>query len=757
VPDRDHAEFEAFARAFEEVEPSAGREPGEEGFIASELAARGGGAITGGLLGATSGEDTEERWKRGALFAVAGAAAPSLLTRPGGTSTVSRAARVLHGPAPQVSAGRTPLSAVPPVSGRRGDPIPEPLAGFAPFLAKFSNPLVRDGVAQVIAENHGYAEQRRGTIPAATLGRFAHEVRVNASRALPPGTALNAEAITAYGRALQETQRKVNELAARVQAGRATDADVLALQAARAEADVVAKSLVGARAEAGRALAAFNFYRGILDTGDVTIIRDTVNAPGLREEAQRIARGLADQPADPLARYRWLQQQSRSTLVDKVRSYYYANILIGIKTHERNILGNLANVVTNLAVHPVAAGIDALRARGTGAARTVRLDEVPSQVAGVVAGLDRGARDFAFTLRHGVSPDALTRGVQAGVAGKLDVPRVEFAGGGANPFNVPGRMLDAADAFFRSVARNMELYGLAHATAREEGSTGARLLERMAELRAGTSPDALAVRQQAEAFATRAVFQERPGAVAAWLQRGAQQFPPLAFVLPFIRTPANILRQGLEFSPAGAVMRAARQGGRPGTQAQARVALGTAASGALAYYAATGRLSGDGPRDPAKRAAAMESGWRPNSVRLGDAWVSYQLFQPVSVQAAIIANAFEGWAEAGAKPEAAVDVVSSTLARSVNSFLSQSFLSGLFDVVEAINDPERSAARVAARTATGFMPLSGLVRTVQQAGGRGSERVRPHDSGVDRTAQDCVCPSWSSRARPRGRDHPPGR
>ena len=161
-------------------------------------------------------------------------------------------------------------------------------------------------------------------------------------------------------------------------------------------------------------------------------------------------------------------------------------------------------------------------------------------------------------------------------------------------------------------------------------------------------------------------------------------------------------------------MKAARQGGRAGTQAQARVAVGTAAAGVLAYLAATGRLSGNGPSDQTTRNALYESGWRPNSVKLGDRWVSYQLFQPMSVQAALIANAFEAWAEGSADDESAVSIASQTLGRSIGSFLSQSFLSGLFDFVEAINDPERSWPRVAGRVASGMVPMSAAVRTVQQ-------------------------------------------
>jgi len=52
----------------------------------------------------------------------------------------------------------------------------------------------------------------------------------------------------------------------------------------------------------------------------------------------------------------------------------------------------------------------------------------------------------------------------------------------------------------------------------------------------------------------------------------------------------------------------------------------------------------------------MEKGWRPNSVKFGDSWVSYQLMQPLSVPASFIANGYEAWQASGARPKDAADV-----------------------------------------------------------------------------------------------------
>jgi hypothetical protein len=709
-------DFEAFSRMFDDIEPAPfGTEAGESGFIAASLVPKLGGAAAGAAVGGATGDSSEDRTARALLGAGAGFAGGAAVAR----QLAKQGPRLVEGLAarPAASTGRRliPIAGLRPINAQ-GGPIRDPLKGFEPFISKFSNPLVREGVRERLTAHAGFPQQRRGVINVQRQARLAERVAVDVSRSLPKGTPLNAEQVTAYARAVDKTMGEVQRLSAVVNSGKATDADLLALKAAEADHAVVLASLVGARAEAGRALQAFRAFSGALETGDVNLIRAATK--GLRDDAQELARKVIAAGPDPLARYEVLKQSAAASLMDKARSYYYANILSGVKTHERNFLGNTFNALSNLAVHPVAAGVDAMRSAATGKARTVTLGEWPHQFVGTFAGIERGLRDFAFTLRHGISPDRLSRSVQqAEQHGQFDLPRVELAGGGANPLNYPGRLLDAADALFRSINRHVELYGQAYTKARTEGLKGKALHDRMSALVTGIASDAGELHHQAATFATRAVFQEQPGKFASRLQGIVRDYPLLAFVIPFVKTPANILRQGLEFSPAGVFMQAAKQEGRAGVQAHARIAAGTAAAGALAWLAATGRLSGSGPRDPAERAALMESGWRPNSIRIGDSWVSYSLFQPVSVQAAIVANAFEAWQQAGAKADVAT-AAASTVFRSMDSFLDQSFLSGLFDVVQAVSRGEvspDSAMRTAGRTAHSLTPLAGLQRTVRDA------------------------------------------
>lgn len=652
--------------------------------------------------------------------------APNLRTASGETTPIPSRPIILEG-----LQRRRPSEDV-----RTSQPIRDPLAHVEPFLQRFPEEL-RPGLRQVLADNQGFADQRRQSMPFGVTDRLARQLAVDVSRTLPKGTALNAEQLRAHANAVATTGQKIRTITEKVTTATATDVDLVALEAARSEHAAVLASMMGARAEAGRALSSFRMFSKVLETGDTNLIRAALKAPGARSGIEDLAKQLAAVGDDPIAQYQFLAQQAKPTVGDKFRSYFYANILSGLKTHERNFLGNAFNSLTNLATVPMAAAVDVARSRATGQPRQAFAGELPHQVMGGIIGTQRGLRDFIFTLKNGISPRNLSGTLSAATAsGQFDLPRVELGGGAKNPFNWPGRMLDATDAFFRSIAKNQEFYGLAYAQARREGVKGPQITDRIAALKVEDSPLARSLEQQADTFATRAVFQDEPGKVAQWLQRGSQAFPPLAFVIPFIKTPANILRQGAEFSPAGALMQGAKQPGRVGSQAQARVALGTMMLAPLAWLAATGRLSGSGPQDSAERAGKMEAGWRPNSVKLrlspeiakklsqtgglspaadGEYWVSYSLFQPVSVPASVIANAFESWQAQDGKGVPSVSTIATAAMRTGRSVLDQSYLSGLFDFLEAVDNPDSWASRYLARVAHSLTPFAGAQRTVQQA------------------------------------------
>lgn len=688
-----------------QVDPRAPRRgvKDEGGFVQSQLLQRLGGGAIGAATGAATGEDGEDRTERAVLFGLAGAAAPSLL-------------RAEHAPPRAAARGKAPsirphgeLSSVPPAGAIR----PSRRLAF-PSLEKMPEPI-REDLQRMLEQHGGFQDQRRNVQPVARTEARSERIAIPLEQ-IKPGTALNAEELAAYKNAVASVMTERLPLAEKIKAGTATSADKVKFSELTDRATVLVSSYRGAKAEAGRALNILRSKARVLEYGDAAFLDQLLRDNRSEDEIRRLAELAAKAGNDPVKQLELLRESNRPTLTQLFEGAYYNSLLSGVKTHLRNAIGNSFNVAANLATPLGAAPIDAARSKMTGSARQVRLGEIPEAIAATAVSLPQAFRDAVFTLQHGFTPKA----VAAAATGQFDTPRVELPGGLLT--NLPSRALEAADTFFRTLAYNQELHAGAYAIARQGSNDADQVARRMADLLTGTTPEALELRDQAEKFAARAVFQEKPGKILGGLIHltKGQDMPrawrlAMTFVAPFVKTPANILRQGLEASPAGFMMSAAKEGGRRGAQAQGRAALGTIALAPIAYLAATGRLSGNGPTDRSERAALMESGWRPNSVRVGDQWVQYQLFQPLSVPMAAVANAWERFEKGAQDDDSADESFMAAIAGAGSSLLEQSFLAGLNGLLDAVQDPERNAKQWLEQTAQGAVPASGLLRNLSQA------------------------------------------
>lgn len=702
------------------------------------------GGLTGGAAGATEGDTPLERMQNTALGAAAGVATGL------GASAAARKAGILsrrtETPPTTLPAARTE-----PEGGRlplRRAILDAKVAEMS--MVKQMPEEMREGVLEVIKKNHGFTDKRRDVQPLPRTKALAEMIEVQHRQALPNGTALNAEELLAYANATATIADRVKGLSAKVAAGQATDVEKALLQQARYEQTVITGNWLGARAEAGRALGAQRLLASVIEARDTKAIRDVLRETG--EDLEAFAARYAEAP-DDIARLKVLQESQKTTLTDKVMAVRYASILSGVKTQIRNTVGNTLNNVFSVASHPAGVAYDAARSAVTGAPRTLFMSELPSKTVGAVAAVPEALQDMFFALRHGFTPRALRT---------FDVPTKELGGGGKNPFNWVGRSLQAQDAFFRTVAYQQELLAGAHATAKAEalkkGLKGKALedaiTERMAELKLNPTP---ALLEQAERYAERAVFQENPGKWGDLLIQAKQIKDTdslmakagrlaLGIVMPFVRTPANILRQSVEATPLGLGMAGVKSGGRTGAQAVGRSLTGSAVGaglGLLAYHAAQNLVTGAGPRDPAKRQKLMEEGWRPNSVRIGDMYIPHQELGALGLVTNAIGNAVEQLRETGDE-EAYSRAATRILAATAQSALARSYIAGLEETLNAIQDPERYADRWLETTAAGFVPASGLLRNVTQA----VDPVVRDPQGVG-DAVKSILPGASTSVKPR--------
>src|SRR5690606_18608789 len=148
-------------------------------------------------------------------------------------------------------------------------------------------------------------------------------------------------------------------------------------------------------------------------------------------------------------------------------SYWISNILSGLQTQQRNILGNAFNLVARTSIKSAAGGFDALLSLlDPKRERQIYAGESFHSAIGAISSVGKATQDALFTLRHGFSEQALEEMLQD--LRTLELGRKEFRGGAMNPWNLVGRVLEAGDRFFYTLNHNAELYGQTYTAARRE-------------------------------------------------------------------------------------------------------------------------------------------------------------------------------------------------------------------------------------------------------------------------------------------------
>lgn len=223
--------------------------------------------------------------------------------------------------------------------------------------------------------------------------------------------------------------------------------------------------------------------------------------------------------------------------------------------------------------------------------------------------------------------------------------------------------------------------------------THAEKMARFQELRDNPDAELLKYAQAETLYRT---FRKPLGKAGTRIQGVSNDVPGAKLILPFVRTPINIIKYAGERSVLAPLalkpfLREMKQGGYKRDAVLDKVALGAGLSAFAVEAAMNGRISGGGPTDPEEAAAMRNSGWQPYSVKIGDKWVSYQRFEPLS----LIIGATADFAELGkwATKKEAEDIALGILASIAKNVTSKTWMSGLADFFEVLSDPDRYGKR----------------------------------------------------------------
>lgn len=243
---------------------------------------------------------------------------------------------------------------------------------------------------------------------------------------------------------------------------------------------------------------------------------------------------------------------------------------------------------------------------------------------------------------------------------KIDLPTKEAIGGVTGKIvRTPSRLLGAEDEFFKQINYRAKLYARAMQLTRVKLGDGkikkAEFAEEVETIFAtgfekgdvkfgkGTNDYALAYAQD-NTFTRGLSDKIKPqdggkafkrSSLGSIVQDTTNSHPALKQILPFVRTPVNILRTTWERTPLlNLAQREYREkifNGLPHEKAQAwgKMAVGSVLYTTAVGLAVGGKISGGGSRDYQIRKQQIDAGWRPYSYKNSDGeWISYERLDP---------------------------------------------------------------------------------------------------------------------------------
>ena len=194
-------------------------------------------------------------------------------------------------------------------------------------------------------------------------------------------------------------------------------------------------------------------------------------------------------------------------------------------------------------------------------------------------------------------------------------------------------------------------------------------------------------------FAKIQTFQGDLGKLGNNLLRVRAENPEITLIVPFIKTPINILKDAASYLGAASFSKTLRKDlGLTQQEATARVLLGTGIATMARWQIASGNITGSYPKEAGKREALIAQGIPEYSVKIGDRWYSYARMEPVASVLGIFADSAETWYNYMGQPskDRELEKLASDFVLGVTKNLaSKTFLEGINGMLQAIHDPDR--------------------------------------------------------------------
>lgn len=373
---------------------------------------------------------------------------------------------------------------------------------------------------------------------------------------------------------------------------------------------------------------------------------------------------------------------------------WYAAILSGPKTTVRNVLSTAANILSDL----------------TSKSLNPRMwKELKPSIDGLVRGFKESAEPGElkriFTLQSMDPSTGKFYDAPTPDADKIFTGKWETFG---KIVEIPGRLLNRQDARFSASARGME--------------------EAALKVYNPEMTDAV-MKAVSESYGVASVYRGMPkGRIIRGITQGAlttlRTVPEARIIMPFVRTVANVVDRQFDYMPIFSTLRLgkikiptgkgkfievgsdilevqadqiARDFGitdklqkdmivtRLRDQQIGRMNLGLAMTGIAVVMAKEGMVSGSGPSNYSERIQLQRTGWRPNSIKIGNTWIPYTYLGPIGGIFALGGNIHDKVVYDNKPNSEVYELVGHGIKGWMSTQLDSSFLSGLRDLIDALS------------------------------------------------------------------------
>lgn len=288
--------------------------------------------------------------------------------------------------------------------------------------------------------------------------------------------------------------------------------------------------------------------------------------------------------------------------------------------------------------------------------------------------------------------------------------------------HLPGRTMLGCDEFFKTLTYHMNRRGLAYRIASGEEQSGGDFTSVYNSIMDGRAAPQ-EVHEQLLQDAARLTFQDAPARGSFWEKAESlrRSRPESMFVIPFLRTGLNIAKwAGVRTPGVANLFREHRENMRSGDPAVRQLAESQMMVGTILWHtgllmAAEGLLTGAGPSDREEKELMLATGWRPNSVKLGDTYYEISRLDPFATflnTAATFIGMQDDMDEADLGEGAAA-----LLGSAIKLIGSKYYFQGISGFVNAVTNPERDLKRFLETTGASFLniPGSGLNRALTRS------------------------------------------